>query len=1030
MVSLSLEDRSSIRCYNIEGRLYQTRFLEEVVSMFIPHGTFHLPTERFIIWGENSDAPPIKRGRQPKTLPYPYATNTDELSAWLTHLAPHAQPEEIKTQVWLPSSGQQPQPSPELQKTGIEAEISDTLTLTVWQTPALTLTPLEALDLLLALPHDPLIGRDLRFWQLATRESIALVASQKVLPMLERQGFQLIARWQPLPEYAEREVQLAAQMPPLCRALTDQLDTVSAPLALVTRFTRLVVDGLIRASADKDVQLKGRGVGLAWLNALTSSSPEVKLSTAESDNLFQAWQLWAGQRDAAGNQSFRIAFRLETPDSEPFDDSWTLHYLLQATDDPSLIVSAGQLWRGHKDPYLVQRFDQPQERLLRGLAFAGRLFPPILDSLHSAAPEYARFDTAEAYTFLKESAPILKNSGFRVLLPKAWSGQQTRVTTKRKVSTKSSGKSRLTLDTLLHYDVEVMLGDEKLDREELSRLAALKQPLVQIRGRWVLLDQAQLEAALKLLEQGRAEFPLEDALRLGLDDTPTDQIETDGWLNTLLDLLQHPDQIELLSPPEGLKAELRPYQQRGYAWLAFLQRYGLGACLADDMGLGKTLQTIAFLLHLRATQESPAPVLIVCPTSVVGNWRRELERFAPDLRVAIHQGTDRETGEEFIKQSPSASVILTSYPLLARDRDTLTRVEWSVVVLDEAQNIKNSSTKQAQAARALQSESRIALTGTPVENRLTDLWSIFQFINPQYLSSEASFRRRFSIPIEKFEDAEAAQKLKRLTTPFVLRRLKTDPRVISDLPEKQEMKVYINLTAEQVTLYEAVVKDVMERIDQAENSGDDLSRRGLVLSLLMQLKQVCNHPAQYLKDNSAIDGRSGKVARLTEMLEEVYAAGDRALIFTQFAEMGEILRQHLRTTFYDEPLWLHGGTKIKERDDMIRRFQAEQGPTVFLLSLKAGGVGLNLTRANHVFHFDRWWNPAVENQATDRAFRIGQTRNVQVHKFICAGTLEEKIDAMIESKKALAERVVGSDEAWLTQLSTAALKELVQLREV
>jgi SNF2 family DNA or RNA helicase len=373
-------------------------------------------------------------------------------------------------------------------------------------------------------------------------------------------------------------------------------------------------------------------------------------------------------------------------------------------------------------------------------------------------------------------------------------------------------------------------------------------------------------------------------------------------------------------------------------------------------------------------------------------------------------------------------VVLTSYPLLARDREMLESVDWSTVILDEAQNIKNSTTKQAQAARALKSDYRIALTGTPVENRLTELWSIFHFLNPGYLGSEKSFRRSFANPIEKLDDADAAKRLKRLTAPFILRRLKTDPTVISDLPEKMEMKVYTTLTAEQGTLYEAVVKDVMERIEQADDEGDSMSRRGLVLSLLMQLKQICNHPAQYLKDGSPLDGRSGKLSRLTEMLEEVYAADDRALVFTQFAEMGHLLRDYLRATFYDEPLWLHGSTKVKEREDMIRRFQAERGPSVFILSLKAGGVGLNLIRASHVFHFDRWWNPAVENQATDRAFRIGQTRNVQVHKFVCAGTLEEKIDEMIESKKALAERIVGADESWLTELDTASLRDLVKLR--
>ncbi len=580
-----------------------------------------------------------------------------------------------------------------------------------------------------------------------------------------------------------------------------------------------------------------------------------------------------------------------------------------------------------------------------------------------------------------------------------------------------------------------MLGGEAIDYEEFMHLAALKQPLVRVRGQWVLLDSAQIEAGLKLLQEG-GKMRLDDAMRLGLDEDEKstaltlDGIDTDGWFKHLLDALKQPDGIELLPPPADLHAELRPYQQRGYSWMTFLTRYGLGACLADDMGLGKTVTTIAFLLGQQRDKETTAPVLVVCPTSVVGNWRRELVRFAPSFKILTHQGAERVSGENFRKELNGIDVVLTSYALLARDRETLEAVEWSTLILDEAQNIKNSSTKQAQAARALHTEQRIALTGTPVENRLSELWSILQFLNPGYLGSEKSFRRQFANPIEKLNDNEAAKHLKRLTAPFILRRLKTDRTVISDLPDKMEMKVYTTLTAEQGTLYEAVVKDVMERIENAEAEGDSMARRGLVLSLLMQLKQICNHPAQYLKDGSALDGRSGKLTRLIEMLEEVYAVGDRALIFTQFAQMGELLQAALRQTFFDEPLFLHGSIKVKDREEMIRRFQAERGPTVFILSLKAGGVGLNLTRANHVFHFDRWWNPAVENQATDRAFRIGQTRDVQVHKFICAGTLEEKIDEMIESKRELAERIVGADESWLTELSTHDLHELVKLREV
>jgi SNF2 family DNA or RNA helicase len=347
-------------------------------------------------------------------------------------------------------------------------------------------------------------------------------------------------------------------------------------------------------------------------------------------------------------------------------------------------------------------------------------------------------------------------------------------------------------------------------------------------------------------------------------------------------------------------------------------------------------------------------------------------------------------------------------------------------VLDEAQNIKNPETKQAKTARALKADYRIALTGTPVENNVGDLWSIMEFLNPGFLGTQTGFKNRFFIPIQAGKDSEAVEKLKRLTGPFILRRLKTDKAIIADLPEKMEMKVFSTLTKEQASLYEAVVKETMEALDKTEG----IQRKGLVLATLLKLKQVCNHPAQFLRDNSPIPGRSGKLNRLTEMVEEMTEVGDRALIFSQFAEMGEILRRHLQETFGREVLFLHGGVPKKQRDRMVEQFQAEDdGPCIFILSLKAGGTGLNLTRASRVIHFDRWWNPAVENQATDRAFRIGQTKNVQVHKFLCAGTLEERIDEMIERKKEIAESVIGTGEAWLTELSTAELKNLFTLGE-
>lgn len=1006
----------------------------------ILHGTFLPETQQFALWAESSD--PLKRkGRQPKIPYHPFCASPEALADWALKLADHIAPEPDAWTIWLPSSAAQPQPSPEMAATGAveiitSGENGAALQLRSWRTDGITLSILDTVDLLLALDLRTAVGRDLQFWRAAALHALSLVAGQQVVPALERDGLRLRASWRPQPEAPENIKALAEQMPPLCRALTEAPEAALAPRDLLNGFIAAVVDKITREAAQAFKPKVPRGLGGAWLTALTSERGILKISGTEADDLYKAWEAWVGQSSVAGNAAFRIAFRLEAPEADGENARWTLHYLLQAVDDPSLIVSAGEIWR-QSSSYLAQRFDNPQERLLAGLGFAGRLFEPIKASLYSPVPEKAEFDTTVAYTFLKEVAPLLQSSGFRVLLPRWWGGKTERLTTKATVkSSKTTGKTHLSLDTLVHYEWQVMLGGQPISREEFARLAALKQPLVQIRGQWVTLDPDQVAAGLKFFEKSEGEIPLGDALRLGLggentlDGAPVQSAQTTGWLKSLLNTLQTPEKIETLDPPAGLHTDLRPYQQRGYSWLAFMRRYGLGACLADDMGLGKTVSAISLILHERTQAKTTAPALVVCPTSVVGNWRREVNRFAPDLKVHTHLGADRATGDGFAARLKGVDIVLTSYPLLARDRETIEAVEWSTVILDEAQNIKNNSTKQAQAARALKAANRVALTGTPVENRLTELWSIMNFLNPGYLGNETTFKKRFANPIERLGDKDAAKRLKQLTAPFILRRLKTDPKVISDLPEKLEMKVYCTLTTEQGTLYEAVVRDIMERIEQADDEGNPMARRGLVLSMLMQLKQVCNHPAHYLKDGSALSERSGKLSRLTEMLEEVYAAGDRALVFTQFAEMGEMLCQHLRDTFYDEPLFLHGGTRVPDREEMIRRFQAEKGPTVFILSLKAGGVGLNLTRANHVFHFDRWWNPAVENQATDRAFRIGQTRNVQVHKYVCAGTLEEKIDEMIESKKALAESIVGADEGWLTELSTSDLRELVKLREV
>lgn len=1084
-----------------------------------------------------------------------------------------------------------------------------------WIVEGLTLTAPAALAALVTWPAASapgvILGADLRFWIAAARFALELLARQRYVPALADIEKSVVARWQPVWVDADEQARfrwLVTAMPPACRSVRPMANAwhETGPETLLTAGLTAWVDQQVRAWAGPVQRSLPRrpvtGPVRAWLDALFSVQPRVSGAAFQISGLAEQVRRWLEDLQQAAVAGFRVSFQLQTPEAvtTPTERSWTVNYLLQATDDPSLQVPAEQVWQeaGSTLTLLNRHLVQPQERLLSGLARAARLFPPFEPTLRTATPSHVALTTPEAYTFLREAAPLLEQSGFGILTPPWWlkrtAALGVRLKLKRK-QTAAEASGLLSFDKVVEYDWQLALGDEPLTQEEFERLAALKSPLVQVRGQWVEFRPEQAEAAIRFWEKRRArgELSLLEAMHLTLgsdlqdvaEGLPVTDVALDAWLQELFQHLGRHDQLQPLPAPAGFVGTLRPYQARGLAWLVFLRRVGLGGCLADDMGLGKclaaetpitvngatltaealwdacasapagdgegfwaqprtalhvlarqesngrlvsatvqrlyrqavqeplraislangsrvaitrrhrlltpvgwtndlhvgdavcvarpaegvagqltafsaitaieplpytgwvydleiaghhnflaggivchnTIQTIGMVLHSREQKAQSGPALLICPTSVVGNWEREIQRFAPALRVLVHRGANRLSGDAFITASQQADVVVSSYSLLARDREALKQVAWGDVILDEAQNIKNPATRQAQAARSLGSRHRLALTGTPVENRLTDLWSIMEFLNPGYLGSQQGFRSNFTLPIERYHQPEPAARLKALVQPLLLRRVKTDPSIIQDLPEKNEMKVFCNLAAEQATLYEAVVQDSLRQIEQAEG----MQRRGLVLSTLMKLKQVCNHPAQFLGDRKTTDlaGRSGKLNRLTEMLEEVLAVGDRALIFSQFAEMGEMLVQHLAASFGEEPLFLHGGVPARQRDEMVKLFQSEDGPLLFVLSLKAGGVGLNLTQANHVFHFDRWWNPAVENQATDRAFRIGQMRNVQVHKFICAGTLEEKIDLLIEGKKELADSIVGAGESWLTELSTAQLRDLLVLRQ-
>jgi hypothetical protein len=926
-----------------------------------------------------------------------------------------------------------------------------------------TVTLARALRILAALPADDAnVSASVAAWSLAAKLALDLVSRERITPVVEATPAGAAARWGvslALPDDADRFRRLAQAFPPAAHALAAG-GAAGSPRpwsaeALLLAFVDEVADALARGDFGSGPERGGRrgrrdgqppgaqaerwerrfGRALADPSADRVFLPAGVLERGLIDELVQ-WP--APVRGSIASRAPRLWVKLDPPpERAPW---WSLTYFLQSAEDPALLKPASEIWSatGDRRDAAMAAFPHAQEALLRELARAARVFPPIEASLDTPRPEALRLDTPGAWSFLSEAVPVLGEAGVGVTLPPELSPDALRGLRLRmrvgsagmSVSGATGSHAGLSLGEVVEYRWEAAIGDEEISAEEFEKLVAMKRPLVRWRGQWVALHQNEVTEVRQRLNEGGGKLATRDALAVALGGTlpreehaATVEVVAEGPLASLLDRLK--DGVAPVATPPDLVGELRPYQQRGLGWLATMASLGLGSCLADDMGLGKTIQTIAFLLWRRHQEgDDRRPTLIVCPMSVVGNWERELARFAPDLPVVRHHGATRAKKAAALTSVAPHAVVVTTYGMLRRDRALLGDVDWAVAVLDEAQNVKNPASQQATAARALRATHRFTLTGTPIENRLAELWSIFEFSLPAYLGPLEAFRRRYAVPIERYRDDAAAGRLRRLVRPFVLRRLKSDPAIAADLPAKQEMPVVCSLTREQGTLYRAAVEEHMAKIERSEG----IERRGNVLALLTALKQICNHPAQYLKERGPLPGRSGKLARLTEMLEETVAAGDHALVFTQFRQMGDRLVAHLESTLGGEVLFLHGGVPRAARDEMVRRFQEDsRAPAVFVLSLRAGGTGLNLTRASRVFHFDRWWNPAVEDQATDRAHRIGQQRIVQVYRLLAAGTIEDKIDRMLEDKRSLADRVVGEGETWITELDDGELRALVSL---
>ena len=957
--------------------------------MLVVHGLWR--SGRLALWAEDSSLPVVAAADTHPFAVRPMPGDSGEIT------------------LLLPTSGDRPLDSPELVRDE-EPVAAGAVALKPWSVPTVELDPAGALELLAALPFET-VGGSVRHLARLADFARDLVKRGRVLPWVDDERRCV---WRPVLTGADATWAraLAQAQPAVARAHqkdgTDRPKAGTAPDPApgcgVEAVLHDLVDAAVRAA------LAGAN-DQAWLNGLDADPALLQAA-------LRAWQ-----RDASGG-SVRACFRLIEPAEDAEETGWRVEFALQPTDEPSLVVAAQKVWKTKALPRKFGSTGRPVgETLLAELGRANRLWPRLAEALHTARPAEMALDGTGAHEFLSDAAPLLHTAGFGVLLPSWWGKPSSKLGVKLKASSRKAAPGTVAaksgLGSLVDFEWELALGDERLSESELRSLAELKTPLVRVRGRWVELDAKRLANGLKLLNERGGQMTIADLLHAGLGTgdeeslgLPVLEVAADGPLGDLLS----GNALQLIDPPDTFVGVLRPYQRRGLSWLSFLESLGLGGVLADDMGLGKTVQLLALLAN------NPGRTLLICPMSLVGNWEREAARFTPKIQVHVHHGAARD-----ITKIGDADLVITTYSVAARDSELLGEVKWHRVVVDEAQAIKNAATRQATAVRALPAAHRVAVTGTPVENRLADLWSIMEFANPGLLGPAATFKRGYAVPIERHSDADAAERLKRITGPFILRRLKTDKTIISDLPDKLEMEVLCNLTAEQASLYQAIVDDMMDKI---ENSSG-IERRGLVLATMTKLKQVCNHPAQLLHDGSRLSGRSGKLARLEEILDEVLASGEKALLFTQYASFGAMLRSHLSAQFGQEILFLHGAVKAGDRNAMVKRFQSSEpgAPSLFVLSLKAGGTGLTLTAANHVIHVDRWWNPAVEDQATDRAFRIGQKRNVQVRKFVCAGTVEEKISAMIQEKRGLAGRIVGTGEQWITELSTSELRSLFALEE-